>query len=105
MDKNEKHQISEHLHKNFQTTTNLKSSNTCINGFEVSESGIEEMQAREVNVLHFVKVDHTFFDFFIPCHPSLFLFIEFFYHLFTFNWVVFSVHGNEVSIKWDGLNK
>lgn len=68
---------SEHLHKNLKSAANLKRSYTGINRFEVSKSGIEEMKAWEVNILHLIQIYHTFIYFLIPSHPCLFFFTEF----------------------------
>lgn len=90
---------SEHLHEDLKPASYLKPSNSSSNFLEVPQPRVEEMQTREVNVLHLVEVNHAFVDVFVPCHPGLFLVLEFGDHLWALNRIVFAVHGDEIPVE------
>ena len=63
------------------------------------------MKAGEIEKLHFVQVYHTLFELLVPTKPGLLFFLQLFKHVLSFNWVVFSVHGNKVAIERNRLSK
>ena len=89
---------SEHLHEYFETTSNLKASHSGSNFLKVSESGVEEMETGEVDVLHFVEINHAFVNILVPGHPCLFFILEFLNHLRAFDRIVLAVHCYEISV-------
>ena len=63
------------------------------------------METREVDVLHFIEVDHTLLHFLVPAEPGLLLLFELLEHLLALNRIVFSVHSYKVAVKRDCLRK
>lgn len=63
------------------------------------------MEAGEVEILHFVEVDHTLFDLLVPAEPSLLLLLQLLQHLLPLDGVVLTVHSHKVTVKRDGLNR
>ena len=45
---------SKHLHEDFKTWSDFKSSHSCVDGFEVPKSVVEEVQAWKIEEFHFV---------------------------------------------------
>jgi len=62
------------------------------------------MQAREINILHLVEIDHALLNFLVPGHPGLLLVSQLGDHLGPFNGIVFPIHGHEVSVQRDCLS-
>jgi hypothetical protein len=93
------------LHEYFEARTYFKGSDSNIDGLKVPEPIVEEVKAREVDILHFVEVDHTFLHFFVPAKPGLLLLAELLQHFFPFDRVVLAVHRNEVAVQRDSLYK
>lgn len=91
------------MHENLKSAADFKPSHSGSNFLEIPKPGVEEMQTREINILHFVKVNHAFVNFLVPCHPGLFLALKFLDHFITFNRVVLAVHGYKIPVKGNGL--
>jgi len=63
------------------------------------------MEAWEIEVFHFVKVNHAFLDLLVPAEPSLLLFLQFLQCLCALNWIIFPIKANEVTVERNGLSK
>lgn len=98
-------ELSKHLHEDLKARAYFKCSHSDVDGLEVPEPIVEEVKAREVDVLHFVEINHTLFHFFVPAEPRLLLLAELLQHLFALDRVVLPVHGDEVAVQRDSLRK
>ena len=56
------------------------------------------METGEVDVLHFVEINHAFVNILVPGHPCLFFILEFLNHLRAFDRIVLAVHCYEISV-------
>lgn len=65
--------VSKHLHEDFKSTSNLKSSYSSAYFLKVPHTGVQEMKTGEIDIFHFIEINHTFFDFLVPSHPGLLL--------------------------------
>lgn len=87
------------MHEDFKPGSYLEGSHSYINRFEVTEAVVEEVEAGEVDVLHFVEVDHTLLHFLVPAQPRLLLLAQLLEHLLALDRIILPVHSHKVPVK------
>ena len=96
---------SEHLHENLKPTPYLEGPHAHIDGLEVAETGVEEVQAGEIQEFHLVQVDHALLDFLVPAQVSLFLALDLFDELIALDGVVLAIQAHEIPIQRNRLSQ
>lgn len=92
------------MHEDLQARTDFECANPHADRLEVSQAGIQEVQAGEVKILHLIEVDHALLDLLVPAQPSLLLLLQLLQHLLPLDRVVLPVHSHKVAVERDGLS-